>query len=394
MDHLDHYTAAFLLILAAVVVTNVWPWVYNTYVFPVLERRRLATEYEAGTRTDPEELEARRQRTLAEAASLAAAAALEEADRKAAKKSAESAARLRALNNGQTSYWATETPEVDVGRARDKLSLDARRAAALERVAAATRAATEPELARRRAVADAQQAAWDAEEAEKEAARVARVHGDAAGKAPSGGETSAASTSSDDDNDAVAAAAGGGRNPNDNSGGIGAPQLRSRKRVLAEDELAEARRSVAALRLTAEPPVAAPASSSSAAGGDAITTLVIESTDHRGSARLTRRFRSSDSLRAVMDAVQLGLPGGMAGRQLETRQPRRVVAAWRDYDLRDLKFDTELERARARAEEERGGSGGGGGAVGKEAQTLAEAGLTGRCALLLRPMEPLTPGLW
>lgn len=450
----DRYAASFLVLLATIFLTVAVPWCQRTYVAPVLERRRLAAVDATAARTAADVIEAARRAAVAEAASVTTAKALAAKAERDAKATAEADARLRALRGGMQSYYATDNAR-DIGW-RNDADVEARRVDALRRYEAAQRELTDEELARRAAAADVQDEVWSAEVAARAVALAERNEGAAVVRPPPPRAPTPPLAPPPPATRAVTAAAAGARPapapvapapPPPPPPAARAP----RKRALADDELAAARRDVAALRVPPEPPAGAPGA----------VTLVIDALDFRGSHRLTRRFAGSDPLRALLDAVQAGVPGGMAGRQLEARHPRAVLVSWRDYALRELRFDAEFAALgaalrRQRAEREGGGGGGGdagggtagggaaaaadgsfggdddsdapgataastarasgasvgggssgGGGVGgaggavapapvaralgadtpRELVTLADAGLTGRCALILRPIE-------
>ena len=383
---MDPYTAAFLLILLTMALTIAFPWVHEHYIYPVLERRRLAAEYAAGTRTDPTVLEESRRKAAEAAANEYTVKSLLEQERKAAKAAAAAEDALKRLRGGLTSYYATDNLQ-DIANVRDVAALKARQAAAVEKYDAAQRVYTDEELARRREASEAQQALWNEEEARREAAREGRPFSvsPAAGEAGAA-PVSTASTSSVHSDKAQRELSSSTLPHLSGSDGrtssSSTPGGATRKRILVDEELAVARKETAGLRLVPEP---------SADDAGALVTLVIECADAgRGAFRITRRFRGSDTLQNVMDVIQVNIPGGMSGRQVETRHPRSVVVSWKDYDLRDYKFDTEFEKLRVRLATAAPSSGTAvAAAAGDKRQlvTLEEACLKGRCALFLRPLD-------
>jgi hypothetical protein len=403
----DPYTRNFLLLLLAAAVLVGLPWVARTRLAPALDRRRqLAREAAAdAARGAPAaeavaENDAARRRVVEAKAAELAAKAVEVERRKTAERAAEAERKLRDLRYGMESHYATDNLR-DIMR-HDEGALGARRARALEAADATQRALAAEEAARRAAEAAAAAAAVDRELAAREARLAAREGRAVGGEAtPPAAAVSAAKPAPP--SAAVAAAA------------APAPAPAPRKRALGDEELAAARKAVATVRCPPEPDAgeanprdaatAASTAAAAAAGGSgaakplpSVYHLVVTSSDWRGTFRLARRFRATDSLRAVMDAITAGLPGGMTGRQLCSVHPRRVLVSWRDYDLREYKFDSELARLRERAEAEAAAAAQAGadalwappanptGLL--ELTTLRDAlGSDARCALALRPVD-------
>lgn len=379
-----------LIVLTVVVMVGI-PYVLTQFIFPALERRRIARDEaaRAHTATDRAELEAARKRATAAAAAAYQEKALEQARRKQAERAAEADQKLKDLRFGMESHYATDDPR-DLFRVRDVGTLNERRGRALEGFDAVQRTVVAVEAAKIAAAEAEAVAKLGRELAARRAQRAAREGADATPPIATKPTVSAPAPAP-----AAAAAAAPAPAP------VPAPEpARPRKRALQDEELAAARKDVASLRVPSEPDAGeAPPAGAPQSAGPAIFSIVINSADYRGNFRLARRFRATDTLRTVMDVITATVPGGMAGRQLCTVHPRRVVATWRDYDLREYKFDVEFEELRAQLE---GSGGGGSGSSGvrpapwaplpnpgglTELRTLLEAGLEPRCALVLRPID-------
>ena len=343
--NVSYYEKSFLVLLFTFVLAVVLPWVHQVWLAPLLERRRLAALDAKAVRTREDVIAAARQAAIDNAASLTLALSLDKKAKQAAKAYAEADLRLRALRGGMQSYYATDNI-IESGWINDE-DVKARRAEAKRRLEAAQQEIVAAEQARREAAALVEQAEWDAEEAARKANLGPRNERHARPPSPPPPPrvptppprvptppprvpTPPPPTPSQPSPRAMTDALP--------SHDASAP--RPRKRVLTEEELAAARREIAELRIPPEP----------APGTPGAVSLVIESVDFRGNFRVARRFSPNDPLRALLDVIQAGgggIPGGMSGRQLEVRHPKGVLVSWRDYSLRELRFDTEFSELKA-----------------------------------------------
>ena len=463
----DPAKRSMVLVALTILVLFGVPWAIRRWLLPALDRRRMAAQQREIERqaTDKAVLEAERKRMIEAKAAAFNEKSAELARRKQAERAAEADRKLKELRKGMESHYATDDIR-DIMR-RDVPSLNARRANAIDGFDAVQRVLSAEEAQRMAEAEAAAAAALEREEAERESRRAAlegRIGGGAGVpavpaplarptqpapapapvakpaapapapvpaaaaqpakemKAPSAASAQSSSSSSASVSASSAAAAAAASSA---AAAAAAAESRPKKRALVEEELAEARKEVAALRCTSEPGageanpfyalLGSPTASSSAGAGAgegsaspsassnstkapvSVYTVVVTSNDWRGSFRVSRRFRCTDTVRSLMDWVTSVVPGGMAGRQLCTVHPRRIIASWRDYDLRDYKFDSEFEKLKERI------------AIAKsiegdddvtalwtpppnpsgvtELKTLGEMGLDARCALVLRPIE-------
>jgi hypothetical protein len=155
---------------------------------------------------------------------------------------------------------------------------------------------------------------------------------------------------------------------------------------LTDDDAARLRREAAERRLPHEPPADDP---------DALE-LSIRCVDWRGDSRYVRRFRRTDPVLSLLDFAQAHFPGGVAGKQVGTIVPRRVLAASQHYDLGACVTQADFDAKREEAERSDGVAAGKGAAGYSAAvalhpvvaRTIASLNLPARSVLVVRATEP------